>query len=194
MPAALRWVIVTGEFPPARGGVGDYTAQLAHALAETGDEVHVIAPPGDDGSGEVGSGGVAGGWFAPGASVHRLPDHFGVRSLAALRAILKSIAQPRVLLLQYVPHAFGHRNMNIPFCAWWAAQRDERRAVMFHEVASPIQWRKAVKESVLGTVHRVMGRLLVEGADAIFLSTDAWRPLVQSLGATDLCVRTLPIP
>ncbi len=34
---------VTGEFPPMRGGMGDYTRELAVALAQRGHEVHVIA-------------------------------------------------------------------------------------------------------------------------------------------------------
>ena len=34
--------LVTGEFPPMQGGVGDYTRQLAYALAALGVEVHVI--------------------------------------------------------------------------------------------------------------------------------------------------------
>jgi glycosyltransferase involved in cell wall biosynthesis len=34
--------LVTGEFPPMQGGVGDYTHELALALAALGVEVHVI--------------------------------------------------------------------------------------------------------------------------------------------------------
>ena len=43
-----RWHLLTPEYPPACGGVGDYTALVAAALAEAGDEVHVWypAPPG----------------------------------------------------------------------------------------------------------------------------------------------------
>jgi glycosyltransferase involved in cell wall biosynthesis len=38
----MRIGIITGEFPPMHGGVGDYTHALAVALAEQGAEVHVI--------------------------------------------------------------------------------------------------------------------------------------------------------
>jgi glycosyltransferase involved in cell wall biosynthesis len=38
----MRIGIVTGEFPPLHGGVGDYTHALALALAAHGVEVHVI--------------------------------------------------------------------------------------------------------------------------------------------------------
>jgi glycosyltransferase involved in cell wall biosynthesis len=38
----MKLGLVTGEFPPRQGGVGDYTHELAKALAELGVEVHVI--------------------------------------------------------------------------------------------------------------------------------------------------------
>lgn len=39
----LRIGIVTGEYPPHQGGVGDFTREIAHALGDLGHEVHVIA-------------------------------------------------------------------------------------------------------------------------------------------------------
>ena len=38
----MRVCLVTGEFPPQQGGVGDYTAELSKALAGLGVEPHVI--------------------------------------------------------------------------------------------------------------------------------------------------------
>jgi len=38
----MKLGLVTGEFPPMQGGVGDYTRQLAYALAALGMEVHII--------------------------------------------------------------------------------------------------------------------------------------------------------
>jgi glycosyltransferase involved in cell wall biosynthesis len=42
----LRIGLITGEYPPMQGGVGDYTRTLAHALAERGHTVAVLAAPG----------------------------------------------------------------------------------------------------------------------------------------------------
>ncbi len=52
MRATKRLLLVTGEYPPLRGGVGDYTAQLGQALAERGWDVAVVtsALPGSDAS------------------------------------------------------------------------------------------------------------------------------------------------
>src|SRR6185503_1075851 len=38
----MRIGLVTGEYPPMQGGVGDFTQQLGRALAAQGHEVHVI--------------------------------------------------------------------------------------------------------------------------------------------------------
>ena len=38
----MRIVLISGEFPPMQGGVGDFTNELGKALAELGHEVHVI--------------------------------------------------------------------------------------------------------------------------------------------------------
>jgi glycosyltransferase involved in cell wall biosynthesis len=38
----LRIGLVTGEYPPMQGGVGDFTQALAHALVALGVEIHVI--------------------------------------------------------------------------------------------------------------------------------------------------------
>jgi glycosyltransferase involved in cell wall biosynthesis len=38
----MRIGLVTGEYPPDQGGVGDFTTQLGRALADLGHEVHVI--------------------------------------------------------------------------------------------------------------------------------------------------------
>ena len=40
-PVRRLWHIVTGEYPPDSGGVADYTAAVARALADSGAEVHV---------------------------------------------------------------------------------------------------------------------------------------------------------
>jgi glycosyltransferase involved in cell wall biosynthesis len=38
----MRIGLITGEYPPDQGGVGDFTRELGRALAELGHEVHVI--------------------------------------------------------------------------------------------------------------------------------------------------------
>ncbi|NJM39820.1 MAG: glycosyltransferase family 4 protein [Anaerolineae bacterium] len=38
----MRIGLIAGEYPPLQGGLGDYTRELARALAEAGHEPHVL--------------------------------------------------------------------------------------------------------------------------------------------------------
>jgi len=163
----LRWHILTGEYPPAAGGVGDYTAQLAAALESAGDRVTV---------------------WTPGST---LPDRFGRRSREVLDAAFR--ADPGVVLLQYVPNALGARGMNLPFCLWL---RDRSREgadvrVMFHE---PYFYFTVVKpwRNVLAATQRVMARVLLDSSKRAYAPTETWRRHLTQRNGTALDV--LPVP
>jgi glycosyltransferase involved in cell wall biosynthesis len=166
-----RWAILTGEYPPQRGGVSDYTRLVAHGLAEAGDRVCVYAP------------GHAGASVNDGAvEVHRLPGHYGPRALLALDALLLKQPRPDRILVQYVPQAFGWKGMNLPFAAWVAA-RARRVApmwVMFHEVATPLVW-LPLRHALMAGVTRTMARLVAGAADRVLVSIPAWSRMLQRL-------------
>ncbi|HZN92011.1 MAG TPA: hypothetical protein VFB81_04880, partial [Myxococcales bacterium] len=42
--ASISWNVLTPEYPPQPGGVGDYARQLARALGRAGDRATVWAP------------------------------------------------------------------------------------------------------------------------------------------------------
>src|SRR4051794_22490966 len=98
------WQILTGEYPPRRGGVADYSAQLAAGLAAAGIEVHVWTSEGG-GSSE-----------APGVNVHPIAGRWSPSDLARLGRALDDFPAPRRLLIQYTPNAWGYRGLNLGFC------------------------------------------------------------------------------
>lgn len=175
------WHILTGEYPPALGGVSDYTRAIARALAAAGDEVHVWAPGAalraDDG-----------------IRTHGLPDVFGPRSLIFLSAQLAGDPRPKRILVQYVPHAFGMKGMNLPFCAWLAAHRRDEVWVMFHEVVFPWGRDRPWRHNVLGGVTRVMAGVVANRADRNFVSVPAWDGYLRSLVMGTPSITWLPIP
>lgn len=159
----VSWHLLTGEFPPQPGGVSDYTWQVAEGLARAGRAVHVWAP------------GERQDTPPPaGVTVHRLPEGFGVRGLQRLERELARLPGPKRLLVQYVPHAFGYRAMNVPF-AWWLARRgDDEVWTYFHEVSFPWGWDRPWRHNVLGAAHRVMAALVLARTDRVFVSTPWW--------------------
>jgi len=173
----IRWAILTGEYPPQPGGVSDYTRLLAEGLAAVGDDVAVYAPHQDLGQDTAPSG----------VRVRRLSDRFGLRGLRWLgRELARD--RPDRILVQYVPHAFGLKAMNLPFAAWLAvrARRVAPIWVMFHEVAFPFV-RRPLRHNLVAVVNRVMARAIAGAADRMLVSIPGWN---DSLGK--ICPRARP--
>jgi glycosyltransferase involved in cell wall biosynthesis len=172
--------LVTGEYPPQVGGVGDYTAKLAGALARRGSAVHVWSPAVRDA--------VCGG-----VTVHALPDRFGGRSRQTLAAAFAS--RPGRVIIQYVPNAFGRRGANLPFCRWVARLRgrDVDVRVMFHE---PYFYFTAARPlaNVLAVAQRAMAALLLRGGGVTYVSTDSWIGYLRRYAPADTSWSVLPIP
>ena len=177
------WLLITGEYPPRQGGVGDYVRQIAIALAARGDEVHVWAPESARGASAD-----------SGVELHPLPGDFTPRGLRALSRGLSRFPAPRRLFVQYVPHAYGYRAMNIPFCAWLAARRADRVWVMFHEVAFPWGRGRPLSHNVLGAVTRAMAWGVASRADQVLVSTGSWVERLRALHVRLGPVLALPIP
>jgi glycosyltransferase involved in cell wall biosynthesis len=183
VPAPVHWQMLTGEYPPQPGGVSDYSRLVAHALADAGDRVTVWAPP-CHGPDEV----------YPGVSVRRLQDTFGRRSRRLLDAYLDALPAPRRLLVQYVPHAFGWKAANVPFCLWLRARRRDSLWIMFHEVAYPRGAGYSLAENALSVVTRWMAAIAGRAAQRIFVSIPAWQPLVTSMIGADAPIQWMPVP
>lgn len=172
--------LVTGEYPPHAGGVGDYTQLVAAALAARGCEVHVWSPAVSESrmDGDV--------------HLHRLEDGFGPASRRALELGLAEA--PGRVLLQYVPNALGARGANFRFCRW--LQRAGRRAdvrIMFHEPYFYFGWQHPLRNG-LALAQRFMAAALLRAGSTAYASTDAWRPHLGSWAPPHLRIVVTPIP
>jgi len=183
MKSPVRWAILTGDYPPDEGGVSDYTRQVARDLALAGEEVHVWCPASRTGAP-----------VDPGVRVHPLPGRFGIRALRVLGGELDRLESPRRILVQYVPHGFGWKAMNVAFCLWLWSRRREDLWVMFHEVAFPVDRAQSARHNLLGRTNQFMARLVIGAARGIYVSIPAWEPLIRRLGRVRGPVRWLPVP
>jgi glycosyltransferase involved in cell wall biosynthesis len=173
--------LLTGEYPPRAGGIGDYTALLAAALARRGAGVHVWTADGDASA------------ASNGVQVHALPDRFGRAARRRLEQGLSAI--PGCVVLQYVPNALGARGANLAFCFWLLRMR--RRGidvrVMFHEpyfyfsLAHPLG-------NLLAIAQRLMAALLLRASRIVYISTDAWIRYLAPYAPAGTSWNTLPIP
>jgi glycosyltransferase involved in cell wall biosynthesis len=177
-----RWQIITGEYPPQFGGVADYTRLVARGLAAAGDDVTIWAPYAAHASGPENDDGIR---------VGRISDHFGRRGLSELNHGIDRRAQ---ILVQYVPHAYGMKAMNVPFSIWLFGQRRGDVSVMFHEVAYPFVRGQAVRLNTLAAVHRAMAAIVARAAKRIFIAAEEWRALLRPYVPASCPITWTPVP
>lgn len=181
-----EWHLMTGEFPPQPGGVADYTYLLASHLEKEGHSVHVWCP--NSGEEPV---------RLPGVVVHPELGHLSPTCLRRVSKLLDRFPQPRRLLVQWVPQAFGYRSMNVPFCLWlWnrVRTRRDRLDLMVHEAFSPFS-KTSMKRSVMALAHRAMSMILLQAARNVWVATPRWESCLRpyALGRSTY-FRWLPVP
>lgn len=170
----LEWHLITSEFPPQSGGVSDYTKLVADALAAEGDAIHIWCPA---------AGGQVHGDTSNGVTVHREMARVSPADLQHVGGLLDAYQGPRRLLVQWVPHGYGYRAMNVPFCLWlWnrARRKGDVVEIMAHECFLPFR-RWAWKQNFAALVQRLMTMILLRATRRVWISIPAWekhwRPL-----------------
>lgn len=179
------WHLITPEYPPQSGGVSDYTYLLASGLAAAGCEVHVWCPRSSEAP------------TANGVKVHRNLGTFTPADLREVGRQLDRYAGPRRMLVQWVPHGYGYRSMNLAFCLWLrqrAVRCGDRVDLMVHEPFLPFRvgrWR----QNAAAVMHRLMTIVLLRTARQVWVSTPRWgdklRPYDLGKRRDFIC---LPIP
>lgn len=181
----LAWHIVTPEYPPQVGGVSFYAFEVARGLAAQGDEVHVWCP---GATGEQPR--------APGVTVHRELGAMSPRDLGRAGEKMDACGGPRRILLQWVPHGFGYRSMNLGFCRWIrnrAIRHGDSLEIMLHEPY--LRFGRNLKQTAAALVHRWMTIVLLRAAERVWVSIPQWEALWRpyALGRP-VPFRWLPIP
>lgn len=179
------WHVITSEYPPQTGGIADYTRLLARRLADLGDEVHVWCPslPETAASGA-------------GINVHPRLGRFSPADLRGVSRELDRYPGPRRLLVQWVPHGYGCRSLNVAFCLWlWRRVRRhrDRLDLVVHE-AYLLFRATSVRHSAASLVHRLMAIILLNAASRAWVAIPTWESRLKpyALGRR-LPFRWLPI-
>lgn len=180
----FTWHILASEYPPQIGGVGGHTYAMASAFAARGDSVHVWCPPAPGGAPEQ-----------PGVTVHRTLGGFSGADLRATGRALDTFAAPRRIIVQWVPHGFGWRAMNVAFCAWlWTrARRGDRIDLIVHEPFMPLDG--PIRHVALGVVQRAMAAILLRAATDVWVTTPAWIDRLRPYSPFKMLpLRWIPVP
>lgn len=181
--AAVRsWHVIAPECPPMVGGVSEHTRILAEAAAARGLEMHVWGP--------------AGAGPLPGVHVHDGLGAFTPPDLARADRLLDSSPRPRRLVLQWVPHGYGRRGLNVPFSRWIArrARAGDELDVIVHEPFVDFtggSWTQPAR----AVVQRYMAREVLSPARRVWLAIPGWDDRLRAPWLTlREAPRVLPVP
>lgn len=155
--------LLTAEYPPQPGGVGDYTACLENALRAAGSAVFVL-----NSETVLGQRSFKLGW--------------GWRSLPQIAAILK-LRPAQVVNIQYQTGAYRmHPAVNFLPLYLKIALGKERPQVMttFHDLRVPYLFPKA------GSVRQWVNQLLLKSSDVVIVTNEADLATAQAWGAKNL--------
>lgn len=174
---------LTPEYPPRYGGVADYTHQIATELVRGGETVHVWGP--------------AGSAAQPGSAIVVHPDlgRFRGADLRRTSALLDAYPSPRRLVVQWVPHGYGQRAMNLQFCLWLWRRSVAGDAIdlIVHEPF--VTFSSRMRQSVVAAVQRAMTLVLMSAARRVWVTTRAWTPLLEPyLAGRGVMIQWLPVP
>jgi glycosyltransferase involved in cell wall biosynthesis len=144
----LKIGIVTGEYPPHQGGVGDYTREVALALAVLGHEVHVITH--------------VEARADPSIHLHPIIRAWNFPSLHRIRQLARSIPLD-IVNIQYQAAAY-QMTPPIHFLPWWLGLPS---VVTFHDLLVPYLFPKA------GGLRRAAVNLLARSASGVIVTNPA---------------------
>jgi hypothetical protein len=174
--------LVTCEYPPAIGGVSEHSRVLARAAADAGFGVEVWTS--------------ADGPSSHGIRVRPALGDFSAGAIAQLDAELDTWPSPRRILVQWVPHGYGRKGLNVAFSRWVAARAraGDELDVIVHEPFVDFlggSWR----QPAMAVVQRYMTWTVVRSARRVWVTIPGWEPrlrLARRAGAE--MFHTLPVP
>jgi len=186
--------IVTCEYPPDVGGVSDYTRNVATALAAEGMDVHVWCPSSQRHS--LAASGDESNSHGSAVTVHRALGKITPLDLKRVDKELNAFEGPRHLLVQWVPHGYGYKSLNVLFCLWlwsrWAWHRDHVDVIV-HEPF--LEFGVSSKQNVAAAVQRIMIKMLLKAARQVWITIPAWENLLRPYASCkNLQCRWLPVP
>jgi glycosyltransferase involved in cell wall biosynthesis len=140
-------LLITGEFPPMQGGVGDYTREIGLALRELDCEVHVATS--------------TQGRPVPDLTVHPLIEHWNWGCWGTLLHLIRC-HQPDVVHIQYQAAAYAmHPAINfLPRRLGRLRANHAQSVVTFHDLKVPYLFPKA------GRLRRWVVNELARSSDA----------------------------
>jgi len=172
----MRICLISGEFPPMQGGVGDYTQELGQAMAVLGHDVLILT-----------SASAAGPTQQRDYKLFPIVENWGWSFWRRTNAFFER-ELPDVINIQYQTAAYGMKPA-VNLLPWQMRLRGSRRptiVVTFHDLLVPFLFRGA------GPLRRWVNNVLARCADGI-IATNEEDVIDLGIRAPDTSRRLIPI-
>lgn len=182
--ARPEWHFVTCEYPPQVGGVSDYTMTMAKGLAESGHASIVWCPAADGPAPHI-----------AGVDVRPTLGGFALHDLWRTGRAMSAVAGPRRLFVQWVPHGYGYRSVNVAMACWVALRawvHGDEVHLMVHEAFMSFVPRPL--HAAAAALQRVMLAVAASGAHRIWVSHAGWIERIRPFVRSSIPVQWLPVP
>lgn len=163
----MRITVVSSHYPPAAGGVSDYTQAWCLAMLELGHELTLITSTADVSE--------------PGITVQQFTGRWSLAGFDELRGLVQA-STPDAVVFQYVPHAYSPRGGGLPVAMMMsrlARTIDATFVINAHEVYGA--WSESVKRAPWHLSQRVAAALLASSAGAFVVTVKRRQEALQCL-------------
>lgn len=181
----MRVCLLSGEFPPMQGGVGDFTREVGLALSRLGATVSVISST--EASQRTGTPSPAEDGVVverKGLRLNLLPmiERWDFSCWSPIGEFLQQW-QPEILNIQYQTAAYQmHPAVNLlPWRLRWSAHRP-KLVVTFHDLKVPYLFPKA------GPLRRWVTKVLIKGSEATIVTNVQDRMEAETYDVRNLCL------
>jgi glycosyltransferase involved in cell wall biosynthesis len=173
--------LITGEYPPQQGGVGDFTHELARALVTAGNEAHVITGCRDAAQGTRAA------RQEGGVTVHRTISSWGRRCWGEIAEVVKQ-QQLEVLNIQYEPAAYAMQvGVNFLPGAWARRKIKTPIVTTFHDLLVPYLFPKA------GPLRWKVVEYLARRSEAVVVTNSEDHARLSTIPSLAATLHTIPI-
>ncbi len=165
----MRIAMITGEYPPMEGGVGDFTRELGQALHQQGHTIHILTTMAEAGASAQEENGLI---------IDRQVHDWGWAAHNKIMRWLKA-TQPDIINIQYQAAAYQMRGGIDLFPRWQKRNLNAPIVTTFHDLLPPYLFPKAGalrQWAVWQLAEHANGVIVTNSADYTRLSQQLEKP------------------